>query len=89
MYEANGRATAREPAVGVLVLAESGVGGGYAYVSSEMKFMPHIPGVTVNNNDKRLREPVRFCKRIDGPVFSRSRPTRCCNSLKRVDIDAP
>jgi hypothetical protein len=89
MHKANGCATAWEPAVGVFVLAEPGVGSGDADVGDEVKLMAHVPGVTVNDDNERLREPAGFCERIDGPAFSRARSIRCRNCRKRIDIDAP
>ncbi len=50
------RAAAGEPAVAGLILAKSCIGRGHPDVRREQKLMGHIPGITVNDGDQRLRQ---------------------------------
>src|SRR5262249_58157710 len=48
-HEAHCRATAREAAVSILVLAETGSGRGDPDIGNQMELMTHIPGITVDH----------------------------------------
>ncbi len=76
--------------MGILILTEAGVGGGYAYIGGKVKFVAHVPSVTVDSDNQRLREDGRRPGQgVDGSRLSYARSIRCYSCLKGIDINAP
>jgi hypothetical protein len=76
--------------MGVLILTEAGVGGGYAYIGGKVKFVAHVPGVTMNHDDERLREDGRRPGQgVDRSAFRYAGSIGGHSCLKGIDINAP